>query len=446
MIVDVDEQGRRFRYKLSLEDGETSDGNRAFRLGGKPGVRLAAREYEMMLPPSFKGLHPDAHAAAIFYTVRPFVSKSLTLPFGVSEPFAKAYHELFGVELTEIDACLKPRVRLAGSKVALRFSGGLDSVAAAMILPRDAAVLLLDRIPFEQADSPDVLIDMVHQRAILEALADEGWETHIIRDGHERLLTPYPSWHSEMSLLLGLYMADSLDLSIIEGGDVLDIFAFQGYHGGGLDEWSFDQGIKMLLRDWSDLGGIDTKSVPIQAKLFFGLYAVGLRIGASSWGLSEVATVKIVHQSPYRGKTASCYYSGENSFCMKCDKCFKKLLLHYVFDDLEESEDLFEAFLGYRHLAGIFERPYFDWHHVWYYLFQKIKCRHPIAAELQRQAQQGPDLSFLERWYPKSRPGIPESYRSEVESNIARYVETMSERDISALETLSVPPFQPPVR
>ena len=131
------------------------------------------------------------------------------------------------------------------------------------------------------------------------------------------------------------------------------------------------------------------------------LPVVGLHRAESIGGLSEVATSIIVNKSPYRGKSFSCYYPSDGSFCMRCDKCFKKLLLRYIADDQEVPESLIDHFLSFPYLARIFSRPYLDWHHVWFYVFQKLRCQHWFVQELQRQARMGPDLSVLGEVVPR---------------------------------------------
>jgi hypothetical protein len=118
--------------------------------------------------------------------------------------------------------------------------------------------------------------------------------------------------------------------------------------------------------------------------------------------------------------------------------------LDYAFDNKEVPSDLFEHFLQYPYLAAIFRRTFLDWHHVWYYVFQKIRCRHPLVAELARQARKGPDLSLLEKWYPGFADSCDASHRDEVVQNILKHLAPMSADEQARLESLDLPPLEVP--
>jgi hypothetical protein len=303
----------------------------------------------------------------------------------------------------------------------------MDSVAASLVMPRSTENLFLDRIPRVTGRRPaaETLIDLVHQRALLARLSQNGVRAHTVAADQEFLYRPYPIWHSDQSILAACYLADSLGLSTIHVGSVLDSFRFRGYLG---DEQP---------RNWR----FDTRAKVKGQELF---RTVGLERGAPVLGCTEVGTVIIVNSSPYRGRTTSCYYPSPEPFCMRCDKCFKKLLLTYVVEDRPVPSELFERFVSQPALAGIFARPYFDWHHVWYYLFQRIRCRHWYAQELHRQAARGPDVSVLAKWYPTERRWIPRSCRGDVVENIGRHLETMTATEVEYLENLDVPPLHAP--
>jgi hypothetical protein len=444
MHVDVAEEPRGFRYTVRAEEGDPRRAERQFTSITERDVELVGHEYRVELPEAFSGIHPDVHAYAIWLALRPFVARSLTLPFAVSEPFATVMQRGPGVTLTRVDPALAPRTPPPEPRSALLFSGGTDSVAVAFVEPEGVPLLFLDRIaevtPAQRAAGE--LIDLAPQRAVCDRLREQGRTVHQTRDDHERLFAPYPIWHSEMSTLVGLYMADSLGLHYLDTGDVLDVFAFRGYHQGELARYAFEP-----LRAASEWGPIDAQAFaagPATADVRGNLPVLGLRMAGSAVGLSEVCTATIVHRTPLRRQAFSCYFDEGRSYCLRCDKCFKKLLLDHVVGDEDVPPELFESFLRQRHLAAIFARPYFDWHHVWYYLFQKMRCDHWFVRALQEQARQGPDLALLGRWYPPAADAIPEPLREAIVANIARFVDPMSDDEVRQLESLVVPPLVAP--
>ena len=437
MKVDVTRRGRTFNYRLRLDPDDHEESRRDFADCPTPFL-LVNREYRIDLPKSFRDIHPDAHALAIWYALLPVVASRLELPFAASPQLARWLRKNHGVSLTNVDERQAPRRAPERVAPALLFSGGMDSMASSVLMPKGTHHIVLDRIPhLRPGDSKDVLIDLAVTRKACGAVAAAGAPVHATADDHEFLFSPYPIWHSDMGRLPALYLADSLGLSTLDAGEVFDATYFGGYHAGAT-RW------RMNVPRRSE-GRAPARRVINDPTGFWSV--VGLRRADSICGLSEVVTTKVVALSPYRGKSFSCYYPPQpkgESFCMRCDKCFKKLLLRHIADGKEVPEALFEHFFSQPHLAAVFSRPYFDWHHVWYYAFQQMRCRHWFARELQKQTRQGPDLSILEKWYPKSTESMEPAYADQVRANIARYAKTMSAADMKRLESLDIPPLHAP--
>jgi hypothetical protein len=434
MKVDVSFDGDRFRYGLELEPDDRDRIRRDVPfLEEKGSLVMAGREYEVALPASFEGVHPDLHALAILRVLRPFVGRTLRLPFAVSAPLAGIVERERGITLAPVDPRLEPRARPASPRTALLFSGGMDSAAASLVCPEDTVHLFLDRIPLAGADGdPNTLADLVHPRRVCRVAEQLGRRVVTLRDGHEQLFRPYPTWHTEMKVLPVLYLADTLALGAFATGDVLCAIHFGGYQQRASSSWSFR--------------GPERGPFP-HAVSDDGILATleGVRPVGCVEGLSEVATAIVVSRSPYADRTASCYYRSRGSYCMRCDKCFKKILLMHIARDQETPGDLFERFLAIDYLADIFSRPYFDWHHVWYYVFQRLRCDHWFVRELQRQARAGPDLSLLEKWYPRDLEAADSGeWTAEIRRRICRLVPPMSEAEIRRLEALDVPPLHAP--
>lgn len=436
MRVDVEQERGRFRYHLVPEADDRREAKRGFADAPIP-FALARTRYTVEVPPSFEGLHPDLHAAAIWHVVKPLVGSRLELPFAVSRNFADAMNTEYQVEFPHNTSAQPPRAAPPQKHPCLLFSGGMDSAAASVVFPGDTDHLFLDRIPHARVEADEeALLDLARQRDACLAVEAMGRRVHRTRDDHEHLFEPYPLWHSDMPLLSGLYMADSLGVEVLDTGEVLDAVSFRGYHRDEPEEWRFrPQGKRTAAA--GDHGPDDD---PAYRFLRF----VGLSRAESISGLSEVATTLIVARSPLRGRSFSCYYRSDGFFCMRCDKCFKKLMLRHIADGEPIPGELVESFLSIPRIASIFARPYFDWHHVWYYIFQQARSDHPFLLELGRQTRHGPDLSMLARWYPPSRDSMEGAYRDRVLEGILRYVEPMSDEEVRALEAVDVPPLAAP--
>ncbi len=367
---------------------------------------------------------------AVWLALRHFIGSRLELPFEVSIELAQWMKEAQNIEITRASERQSPR-RPPGQKApALLFSGGMDSMAASLLLPAGTRHLFLDRIVhLRPGEKPLSLIDLARQRDACRAVESGGGEVFSVADDHEHLYLPYPIWHSNVDLLPAFYLADSLGIGVLDSGEVLDAKYFGGYHAGDVDGW------RMKRR-------VAGAAAPRVEEF---LAPAGLARAASIAGLSEVATTALVGRIRYRDRSFSCYYPAEGGFCMRCDKCFKKLLLRHISDGKEVPKELFEHFISQPNLAAIFARPFFDWHHVWYYLFQKMRCSHWFASELNRQAREGPDLSCLEKWYPKAAVDMAPAYADLVRARIAEETETMSEQEMDFIENVEIPPLYAPV-
>jgi hypothetical protein len=433
MKVDVYFDKCTFHYKFSLE--EDDKGGRVERLVPVAEkykfIQLVGDEYQVTVPPVFTEIHPDLHATAIWMVLAPFVSTRMTLPFPVSTVFANKMKKNFGITFTNVDLQIARRKRTSSNRPFLLFSGGMDSAAASLVMPSDTVHLFLDRIPHYGISPNDreILIDLVFPRKAGQILQKQGKDLFIVKDDHETLYRPYPTWHSDMSLLPALYLADSLNLSIKDTGSVLGGIFVLGYYGDDLnvDNFSYGQKVKQTI----EISSLDN--------------ILGFRRSTCIAGLSEVCTAMIVNKSPFKGKTSSCYYPSDDFACMRCDKCFRKVvLMNYIIKDEKVPSELIDHFLSFPQIAEIFRKNYLDWHHEWFYVFQKIKSDHPFIAEMHRQAVEGPDLSFLEKWYPRSKNLISAAYRNTVEKNINNYVGTMSKKEIKLFENLRLPPLYAP--
>ncbi len=448
-----------FQYRITLDDDDRVEARRGFRGVVEDPIRLVGSQYRVELPVQAREPHPDLHATAIAYVLGPFIGTRLELPFGVSPEFAAMLLETAGVVVGNVDGGLSHRTPPAHPRPALLFSGGADSVAASLLLPPETVTLFLDRIPRgpERPGPPRSLVEMTEARAMCRLLQRHDRDVVMLHEDHEALLEPYPTWHSEMSRLLPLYLADTFSVGVFETGDVLEVFGLGGYHDGSATQWVFrprrgvvDGPATSLPSEGDSMEGRSASGAaearPGNWWALDKLRGLGLEKVRSIGGLSEIATAKIVNRSAYRHRAASCYFHADSrwldsSFCLSCDKCFRKLLLSFVDDGTECPAEIFDNFLRQPHLRQALRKTYLDWHHVYYYAFQRPKCRHPLALELQRQAEQGPDLSLLERWYPPASAKIPAAYREATLSRIRSAVGEMSEAEVTRLDGLCVPPL-----
>jgi hypothetical protein len=455
MRVDVSRDERRFVYRLE-PDADDPRETPLSAAGLADPLRLVGDRWEVHLPPEFTEIHPDLHAAAIWLTLEPFVGARLTLPFGVSPAWAAHAAAGAGVAFPNVDPTLEPRRQPPGHRAGLLFSGGFDSLTASLLLPDDAVCLQTTRIPRDAGDWPGALREveahMATKALLRERVAATGRRVIPLFEDHEALFRPYPRWHSgaHCAQLPALYLADSLGLAVVEWGDILGNILDLAFRFDRPAEWRFDRARRRC------------ESTPEEAAAAvygtrFGergeLALLGLTKGSSIAALSTVATALVVHRSVHRGEALPCDYAYPNDlptwgiepvalYCMRCDRCFQKLLLHHVFRDEPMPARLVDHFLRFPDLAAIFSRPVLDWHHVWLYAFQRVRCDHPFVRALQRQARAAPDLALFEKWCPLVEGLVPQQpYAAAVRARALGYVAEMTDDEQAALPELRLPPL-----
>lgn len=427
-------------YRLVPEADDPASGE-SFLPRGQSLFRLVKHEF-LVAGLNALEVHPDLHAAALYLILHPVVGARLELPVPVSQAFARTLEEWFGVDVVPVDPLVTPRESPSEERPLLMLSGGMDSTAAALILPQDTPLVFHDRIPPRlPGQAPGTLIHLVQQRRLRQAFERNGHTVFHHRDTHEQLFQPYPSPNTNMTLVAPLLRADRLGVGVLEYGAVMADRYFEGYTLGEVASWRFrrDPGAegegtprpKQRFR---------TKSGKVfEDAIVHLLQSVALRTVSSSAGMSEVATTLAVHRSPYKGMTYSCHQNSLHMACLKCDKCFRKLLLQHIFDGIDVPGALVEHFLKQPELSGFLKRRFLDFHHVWTYVFQRVRSTHATLRELQRWAQRAPDVGMLERWYvPHERLEVPGDYRRVVAERVRQYLEPMSANDIQALQQLEL--------
>ncbi len=428
MRVEIEHKERVLRYHLHLEDEERGHFRAACE--NSQGIGLVRDTYEVRLPAVFESLHPDAHAVAIWIAVRPAVVSTLSLPFAVSSHLAERMHTHLGISLPNKDECLGPREMPRHYGPALLFSAGVNSMTAALVMPREIPLLFRDRLPHfpegQNEETQEALISQRQQRWLCADMSRRGWNVKSLTDDHDFLYSPYPSQNTDLFLLPALYLADSMKFGEVALGEVT----------AGL--------CRKPPRHSHMLWGLSTSGMAETTDYEIALAAAGLRVTRPIIGLTEVASSRIVNSSELRNRTSSCRFPSNSNYCLRCDQCFRQMLLDHIFLNEEVPAEVIEHFLALPHIAKQFASSFLDQHHVWFYIFQKLRCKHPLAVELRRQAAGGPDLSLLERWYAPSAEFLDSTWRDDIVERIQQHLTPMTAAEETAFQTLELPQLTSP--
>ncbi|GLX07294.1 DUF6395 domain-containing protein [Microbispora sp. NBRC 16548] len=245
--------------------------------------------------------HPDLLAVAAWTVVAPWTRRRVTFDRPISAGLAEALRTGWGVDAGPVGADAR-----SGTRLAISYSGGADSMAVAAMFP-DAPF-----VHFQRVSHPRVPNRWTHYRSdVLARLARRtGRELHIAQSDLEFLLSrPRPGFPEHHAVTVGaLLLADDLDL----GGVAL------GYEIGS--RWL--GGDRYVLRYTPD------NPMWAQEGKWGRLFAAaGLPMVLPVGGVSEAVTMRVALESDLREHVRWCLRGSGDGPCGLCGKCLYKELI-----------------------------------------------------------------------------------------------------------------------
>ncbi|MFI6597921.1 DUF6395 domain-containing protein [Nonomuraea sp. NPDC050536] len=351
--------------------------------------------------------HPDLYAVAAWTIVAPWTRRRIAFDRGVSPELAAALHDGWGIEAGPVSGT----ARRTGSVLAISYSGGADSVAAAAILPEAPFV------HFKRVSHPRVPNRWSHYRSdVLARLAAQtGRELTVVSSDLEfTLAEPRPGYPEHHAVAAGaLLLADELDL----GG-----LAF-GYELGS--RWL--GGDRYLLRFTPD----NPMWAPHGAwgRLFA---AAGVHIVLPVGGVSEAVTMRLALNSPLKDQLRWCL-RGVDGPCRTCGKCLYKELIQAAV----EGRPLDTPLTADRPVARKWLRPppYGGQEMVEYGLARVPGIESSLfggAAEYFDASLES--TSWLDHCYPPALEEIPDRWRAQVREFMTAEVGLMTPEEVRKVE------------
>jgi len=413
MRIELEQKGPELSFRLELSEEDNREGD-----GQHGRIQLLENTFRFLLPFACE-IHPDLLATALLSVVLPFAGRRIEVPRAVSITFAETVYHAFGKELNPVDSQLQ--ARQPGSRPGLAFSGGVDSIASMLLMPEESALVFGERVEHPNVSVPKEFNTYNTARALNACahLQNEGRPVYQVQTDHEYIIGPYPDWPiwtaAEGPLML---MADALDLDSVWVGSTLDNTYIPPWNGWRYFSWEY------IDKDpWQQT--MTTVGIPI-------VRAVG--------GISEIGTAAIVRASPYRNISTSCANGPAGQPCMTCAKCLRKTLTMEVLDGTVPGKAVLQRFADQAEIQDLSDE-YMDL--IFMYCFWKLP---PLPNMYFRRVQKAvqaicPNMSFLERWYPKSLEHIPDQYRDFYVRQKDKYLQDYTEEDIRLVESWQPAPF-----
>lgn len=361
---------------------------------------------------SVEHIHPDHLALAIILVANPFVGKLLNLPFAVSEQFLLSTKIISRYEITCLDGHVSPYSPRVKSRPGLSFSGGADSTAALLLMPKNSISVFMDR-PLVRGAS---LYNKSAAYATIKHAQDLGYDVRAIGCDLEYIRSPlgFPSDLSPSIPLL--LMSSELNIDSIAFGTILEA-AYRVGH-----EISRDYAISGHYRVW---GGM--------------FAAAGIPLYLPVAGISEVGTSKIVHASSFRDFTRSCIRGKWPKSCNNCWKCFRKNLVEMRITGQSLSDGNMLKWLNVREVKRKLSSWPISHENVLSWSLQGSNSSGRIVnlllARLEGSVR---NMDFLENWYYNSIGVIPKQYQDYTEKEISKYLKIMKDSDTLQITTHSM--------
>jgi hypothetical protein len=404
MRVDIRTEGHTLLLDFEQEPAD------ALRLPRKPvRFRSGLCRYEMPADWRLEETHPDLLGAVAIALGGLFVGgHRLVLSQPVSTHFQAAVGELFDTHIHPVDQHLRPRQPPADGRCALAYSGGVDSTAALCLLPPDAPCVFLERrVPPHCPDYASYYDARAAVRAC-ETLAAAGRPVWRIGCDVEFRRQPLGLMNDLVTATPILLLADYARFDALSYGLIFE----SSYLNKGLQFREYGQSWHFRA-----LGGTAR--------------AVGVPWHLVTGGISEVATTRLVLESPYQHVAQSCIRGDFGAPCRNCWKCFRKSLLESVI----VGEPLPRATLDvYFRIAEALQKLHdvpIKHEDVMIYILQRFPADHPELRALQRRLRVNDcDVAWVEKWFTPARELLAPKYAEHAERRISELLRPMDAHDL----------------
>jgi hypothetical protein len=353
-------------------------------------------------PVDLRTVHDDHLALIVLLAVHPFAIGKLTIPLHVSKQFEEATKIFSRYRPEFLSASGKPYTSKSDGKPGLAFSGGMDSTAALLLMPKSTVPVFLDRP--HRANT--TLYNKSAAKATLAFLESKGVPNISISTDVEFIRNPV-----------------GFPTDLATGIPVLALashFQFDSVGFGTVMESAYRIGHKKS-RNY-----IESPHYKVWAPLFS---AAGLPLFLPVAGVSEVGTSTIVHRSPYRGMARSCIRGNWPRTCNNCWKCFRKQLIEHGINQTEFNDNQFLTSLQSKEVVSKLSAEFISHENVLGWALNKIERGPKLEVLFNRLVASTYPLNHLDSFYPPATELVPPKYRLHVLEQLRSYLPEMQEAD-----------------
>lgn len=372
-----------------------------------PGPRFVGRTLTAVLPAPWRrdDVHPDVVALVALLSAGPWISARLEMDSPVSEPFATSVRANFDITIEPVDTSISRRDASSGGRPGLAFSGGVDSVAAADVMPEDTILYFNERL--DPPGSGRTLYDKSAAVHACEALADAGRVVRRIPCDVEHLRGPVGVPVDYSNAVPAVLMADVDALDAIGWGTIAE----SAYRIGSRNFVEYSE--RSIFTVWRNV-----------------FAAAGLDFINPVAGVSEVGTSEIVRVSPSGHLAQSCIRGTPGEPCTRCWKCVRKSLLDAsLTGNWPDHAWVVESMAAREPMKFLTHRPIKHEDVLTYAMSRYDGELDELRLLKARVRGDEIDVSWLKRHYPPALDLVPGKYRDDVRSKLEQYLAPMTAED-----------------
>ena len=406
MKTEYSTEGPILKVKFILEN---DDGKATSR-----GVSMVREVLEIRLNDSLNAskIHHDHLALITLMSVHPFVREVLKMDLKVSSDFAKVVQDMCPYKVEFKSTKGKAYTTNAKSKPCLAFSGGVDSTAALMLMPKNTVCAWLDRPQLTER----TLYNKSAANSTMNFAEKSGFEVHKVYCDVEHLRNPVGFPVDLTSGMAAVAVASQRDVDCIAFGMVME----SSYRTGHAKYRDYPR--SSHYKTWGST-----------------FAAAGIPLYLPVGGISEVGTSMIVLNSPFNGAARSCIRGEWPDQCNNCWKCFRKTLVDNRILEKPSTEESMALWITVREVKYKLGTWPVSHENVLAWALKGPYVSGKIAKNLlERLEGSRRDLDLLSRWYPPSIELIPEKYREEFIESVGNYLGTMSDSEVKDTEMLDI--------
>ncbi len=401
MIVGVEEEKGILSISFQLEGSDLPKPTEKFQIGER------GCKFHLPRGVNKEEIHPDHLALVIVMLCSPFCKGRIRLPGGISRRFFDSTKIFSRFDVEPDHFSVEPYQPPDSAKLALSFSGGVDSTAALALMPENTVCVFLDR-PIRGRS----LYDKDAQYHICEELIGMGREVLMMESDLEYIRDPVGFPVDVANSAPAVLISQRMGFNSIAFGTILE-----SAYGIGHERYR-EYSLGRHFRTW---GG-----------LFSG---AGIPLNLVVAGISEVGTSKINVSHNFGSFSQSCIRGKRMSPCLNCWKCFRKILLDKVIrgEEIENSllDELFEIKEA-RHFLRSFPIKH---ENILTWITSRYTGNHQLMLELKHRVRGDKmALEWLEYWNPESANLIHETCRESVIENIIREIGCMDEEMLEEMK------------